>query len=64
VKKPKTAESDSDVFQGAIVRLENPSVAMVDQDELQLMDECDEEWVRAWRSGLSRRIEEKACALN
>jgi hypothetical protein len=53
VKKPeKTAEPDTDVFQGAIVDFGETSTEIVDQDELQLMDECNKERVEAYRKQL------------
>jgi hypothetical protein len=50
VKKPeKAVESDSDVLQGAIVDFGDTSPEIVDQEGLQLMDECNKERVEAYR---------------
>lgn len=46
-KSKKTAELEDIGFSGVIINLDE-TVRQPDQDELQLMDELDEEWVEIW----------------
>jgi hypothetical protein len=46
-KRSRTAQGNSVVLQPMIVKI-GESAEIVDQDELQLKDELDKEWVQAW----------------
>jgi len=53
-KRKRTAQGDSVVLQPVIVQI-GESAEIVDQDELQLKDELNKEWVRAWRKEVNRK---------
>ncbi|MGA3192896.1 MAG: hypothetical protein ABSD73_10365 [Candidatus Bathyarchaeia archaeon] len=60
MKKPRktteqSKELDTALFQGVLIELGEKSVEAIDQDYLQMMDECDEEWVQAWRKASQKQ---------
>jgi len=53
-KRRKTAQGDSVVLQSVIVQI-GESAEIVDQDEFQLKDELNKEWVQAWLKEVNRK---------
>ena len=52
-KRKRTVQGDSVVLQPVIVQI-GESAEIVDQDELQLKDELDKEWVQTWLKEVNR----------
>jgi len=53
-KRKGTVQGDSVVLQPVIVQI-GESAEIVDQDELQLKDELNKEWVRAWCKEVNKK---------
>ena len=48
MKKLRTGEYCETSTPAAVVRVGEERVEVVDQDDLQSMDECAKDWVKAW----------------
>ena len=60
----KQAEKKAKLSAHSVVQLTETLVENADQDECQLMDELNEEWVQAWRQAVKATVKHKRAGFN